>query len=141
MKRIDICTGILLMLLSAYGFVYSSGLRGDAGTLPRLVFIGLFLCGGLLALFTALDKKSAGEEEKEDKKRLWAIILSILGYILIMNVVGFYLATVLYLAGTMYAFGVKSWKLLIGVPVVFDLIIFVAFEKMLAIQLPAPFFF
>ena len=140
MKRIDMITGILLMALSGWGFVYSGGLRGDAGTLPRLIFAALFLCGGALALLAALDKKEPSQEEKDDKKRLLWIVLSILSYILLINIGGFYLATAVYLAGTMFFFGVKSWKLLVTIPVVFDLIIFFAFEKLLTIQLPTAFF-
>ena len=139
-KKFDILTGVLLMIASVGGFVYSNGLRGDAGTLPRIIFVALLLCGAGLIAVTLMDKRPLEEEDKDDKKKLILVTASILGYIILMNFVGFYLATAVYLIGTMYLFGVKNWKVLIGTTLCFDIIIYFAFEKLLYIQLPAPFF-
>ena len=73
------------------------------------------------------------------KKWLVAVSGAIL-YVVLMNIIGFYIASVFYLAATMFSFGVRNKKILILTPVVFDLAIWICFGLILNISLPASFF-
>lgn len=139
MKRADRISGMVLMLISVYGFVYSSGLKGDAGVLPRLIFIGMF-CGAAVLSAFSFRKVQTELLEKMKWKKWLAAVGGASAYAALINVLGFYLASALYLSATMFYFGVRSKKTLIAVPVIFDLLIFVCFGMILGIRLPAPMF-
>lgn len=139
MKKADRITGIIIMWLSVYGYIYSANLRGDAGLLPKIIFVALFL--GATALFAnSFSKKPDESVEKVLWKKWFVAVGGAILYVILMNILGFYIASVLYLAATMYYFGVGSKKTLILVPVIFDLVIWVCFNLILGIRLPAPFF-
>ena len=140
MKIIDIITSVILTICSAAGIFYSNGLRGDAGVLPRIVFVGLLICAIALLVTSFTKTHEQAESTGTDWKRLGISAGVALVYLILIPILGFYLATFLYLVATMFVFGVKSWKILVAVPVIFNIVIYLAFEKLLTIFLPAPFF-
>ena len=139
MKRADRISGMVLMLISAYGYIYSSGLKGDAGVLPKLIFIGM-LCGAAALFMLSFSKAQSENLEKMKWKKWLAAVGGATIYAALINVLGFYLASAFYLSATMFGFGVRSKKTLIAVPAIFDLLIFVCFGVILGIHLPAPMF-
>ena len=139
MKTADRITGVILLVLSVYGYIYSSKLKGDAGTLPKLIFIGLIISSIALFVFSFISKENEPLEKMNWKK--WTVaVVGAIAYAALINVLGFYIATALYLVLTMFYFGVRNIKTLILVPVIFNLIIFVGFGMILGIRMPAPAF-
>ena len=139
MKKADRITSIVIMGLSVYGYIYSNNLRGDAGLLPKIIFSAIFL-GALALLANSFSKKPDEKVEKVLWKKWFVAVGGAILYVVFMNILGFYFASLLYLAATMYYFGVRSKKTLILSPVIFDLAIWLCFSLMLGIRLPAPFF-
>lgn len=139
MKVADRVTGIVIMVLSVYGYIYSKNLKGDAGVLPSIIFAAMFI--GAVALFvSSFSKKHAEEIEKMNWQKWFIAVGTAILYVAMMNIVGFYIASALYLIGTMFYFGVHNVKTLVLVPVVFDMLIWVCFGLILGISLPTPFF-
>ncbi len=139
MKKADRITSVIIMALSVYGFIYSCNLRGDAGVLPRIVFAALIL--GSIALFVLSFSKRPDEGVERVVWKKWFIAAGgAIVYVVLMNIIGFYIASALYLAATMFYFGVRNKKTLILTPVIFDLAIWACFSLILGIRLPVPFF-
>lgn len=139
MKVADRITGVVIMALSVYGYIYSKNLKGDAGVLPAIIFAALFI-GAVALVANSFSKKPAEEIEKMNWRKWFIAVGTAVLYVVMMNIIGFYLASALYLVGTMYYFGVRKLKTLVLVPVVFDALIWVCFGLILGISLPVPFF-
>ena len=138
MKKADRITSVVIMALSVYGFIYSNKLKGDAGVLPKIIFIALML--GAVALFGFSFSNKSGEDVEKVAWKKWLVAVSgAILYVVLMNIIGFYIASVFYLAATMFSFGVRNKKILILTPVVFDLAIWICFGLILNISLPASF--
>lgn len=139
MKLVDRIIGVALMAVAVYGYLYSKSLKGDAGTLPGFIFITLFL-GAFALLFFSFGKKQSEAVEKMCWKKWFVAVGGALAYMMLLNILGFYLASAIYLAATMFYFGVRGVRTLVMVPAIFDAVIFVCFSLVLGIRLPVPFF-
>lgn len=140
MKTADRITGLVIAALSVIGFIYSKGLRGDAGKVPMFIFVGLFIAGVALVLYTHLKVAESKPLESMLWGRWFLAVFTGIAYAVLIPVIGFYAASAVYLFGAMYLFGVRNKKTLVIIPAVFVLIIYLLFAKLLGIRLPAPFF-
>ena len=57
-------------------------------------------------------------------------------YLILMNILGYYSATALFIAGVMFLLGCRDKKTLILIPLGFDLFVFLVFARILAINFP-----
>lgn len=67
---------------------------------------------------------------------LLKVVLPIVGMILVMEIIGFYLAAVLYLGFSMRWIGRHGWPLVIGVSLLFPLATYAVIERWFLILLP-----
>lgn len=112
--------------------------RGDEvgpGIVPLLWIIGIFGFGLLL-----LIRGLVGHEDKDpawgriDKVSIF-IAMTIL-YLLIMQIIGYYLATVIYLIYGMYYLAYRDWKVMISMTAGWILFSYFAFYRLLYVPLP-----
>lgn len=117
---------------------------GTAATVPKFLLIALLIVG-VYILLTELKKASKcntteenGDSKAERKKVFYpiALMVMILVYTLILEYFGFIICTILLTAGAMLAFGSKSIKLIVAVPIAFSVFLFVTFRYVLLINLP-----
>ncbi|MDA3938844.1 MAG: tripartite tricarboxylate transporter TctB family protein [Spirochaetia bacterium] len=112
--------------------------RGDEvgpGVVPLLWIIGIFGFGIILLIRGVIG------HEKEDPT--WGrigkvsifIALTIL-YLLIMQIIGYYLATTIYLISGMYYLAYRDWKVMISISAGWILFSYFAFYRLLYVPLP-----
>lgn len=135
---ISLVLGVLVAIATVQ--LPASGMRNDVGpkVFPAICAAGLIICGIGLML------KKGGEQSrgytKRELGRLAAISGLVLVYVILMDLVGFLLPTVvvLYIMSTMFAetLQVSRWKRALFAVVV-TAAIYVAFVKLMALQLPS----
>jgi len=129
MSKVNILYGTLTAILAVVFFVstftFPSEQRGlDPRMYPRFISICFFaLSVGLIVSGVKARKGSDQEREKHPwveiffspaRKRIWGIFLSALGYVAIIDTVGYLVATPPFLALSMLFFGEKKvWRILV----------------------------
>ncbi len=112
--------------------------RGDEvgpGVVPFLWIIGIFGFSVLLLIRALIGH--------EDKDPVWGrigkvsifITMTIL-YLLVMQVIGYYLATIIYLVTGMYYLAYRNWKVMISMTAGWVLFSYFAFYRLLYVPLP-----
>lgn len=101
-----------------------------------LIVLGLVLVLTIVMIVNAI-RKPAPEYNFEGGKRALFIAASLLVYILIIYVVGFYIASPIYMAVTMYLLGQRNKKVIVLVPLAVTLFIYVTFTIVMKIPVPA----
>ena len=136
-RNSDRIISLVLTVFSVLGYSVSLTFKGTAGLLPQLVFACLFIASA--ALMIQSGRKTSSPLPTEWKRWFLSAGLIVL-YVIGVSVAGFYLATFVFIAVTMYLFGVRQAALLIGVPLGFNLLVYVIFAHFLGIIVPAPLF-
>ncbi|MCM3763859.1 tripartite tricarboxylate transporter TctB family protein [Neobacillus niacini] len=143
MKLPNIISGLLIMLVS--GFFYAQTYQfpkvkleeiGPA-VMPRIYAAILFILGGIVVVQGLMAKK---REEEENEKTLGYAVISmvfVLVFLILIPVIGFYISTALLVVGLLLFSKVRNYILLISVPVGTVLFIYVCFEKLLKVAIPA----
>lgn len=112
--------------------------KGDEvgpGVVPLLWILGIFGFGLLL-----LIRGLIGHEEKDpvwgrvDKVSIF-MAMTIL-YLIIMQLIGYYLATIIFLLSGMYYLAYKNWKVMISMTAGWILFSYFAFYRLLYVPLP-----
>jgi len=143
MKKVDILAAILLFPVGAYVF-YEAGSwprlpdLGNPGWIPSGVAVCL-LIATLLMLARALRGRSLtlpGRLEGADRARvLWVAGITV-GYVAVMNHLGFIASTIPYLAGFGIALGERRWMRLAFFSVAVPVVIYLVFDATLNVPLP-----
>jgi hypothetical protein len=81
-------------------------------------------------------EESATETSATQRGKLWAGILVCFGYVLVMNLVGFLIATFSILVVLMYLMGQRNPRIIFSIAVSFTALVYYVFSKILIIQLP-----
>ena len=89
------------------------------------------------------EGQAAEDEENEESetsakltKKILFFMLSTFGYLILMNYLGFFIMTILFMPLLMWILGTKSKLTLIILPIVTTVILFVLFDLILGIPLP-----
>ena len=132
-----ILVGLLTLVLAGAGWWFSAGWSADASRFPRLA-LSLLALLGLLLMVQAARGKLVGEYMIHAKQLVGPAIsfAIILGYVLLLEVIGFYVATALFLAGYMFYLGQRSWKVMLGATAGVLAFIYLLFTQALGTPLP-----
>lgn len=143
--------GIVVSLFSATLFFYLHGqsLREygqeiSPNVWPSTLAFGLMILGGLVAIQYAARLVKNGMEQKEAmdpgaKKNtliMLAVVLITIAYIISLKIIGYLLATYLYLLVSFYLLGVKEKPKLFFLPLLMVFLYTVSFVMILYIPLP-----
>ena len=148
-KRIDIGVGIVLCLLSVAIYLYAEQYAGRGvnsygpNFFPQALALMLFLTSAAL-IIQALRGKALKNLEDMNKPGLVRTAVTLLiaaGYVFLMNVLGFYLATALFLFVVMTYLGQKKLWIRILVSILVATAVFSLFHYFLKIPLPEGIFY
>jgi putative tricarboxylic transport membrane protein len=143
MKKIDILAALLLFPVCGYVF-YEAGSwprlpdLGNPGWIPSGVSVCL-LIATIMMLARALRGRSLtlpGRLEGVDRARVLWIAAITVGYVGVMNYLGFIASTIPYLAGFGAVLGERRWARLAFFSLVVSVAIYLIFDTTLNVPLP-----
>jgi len=142
MKKLngDRIISFLLMLFCGLSYYLSFSFSGEARAYPHFMIFCLFFFSLVLFVSTFINSKKKERENssksKIDISRLLNIGILTLAYIVLLNKIGFYSSTAIYLLCAMSLLGIKNIKLLLFTTGIFLLLLYSIFNVFL--QLPKP---
>ncbi len=111
----------------------------DIGLVFPKVIVGLLILTSVLLGFSTFfksRKQSSDENTSTGFKMPWMILASMVGYILLLNVFGFFILTPFFVFSSAKLFGVKT-KASIILAISLTLIIYLLFVKLLFVPFPS----
>lgn len=151
MKKGDLITGIVLLVLSGYVIQEAWQMPPSATFAPGSGFLPFWL-GVILAVFatilfvSALHRQATGKDSKPlfpGKQALFAIALvlfGLAGYIFLIEVLGYLVDTFLFIVFLMKIVEHEKWSLTLTVAVSSTAALFITFQLLLEIKLPSNMF-
>lgn len=88
---------------------------------------------------TAAKDAAPARMDRTQAAKLVALIGCMAAYVLLLNVTGFVLTTVVFTCAVLLLMGERKWYLLVGIPVLLAAVLYVAFKIALGIPLPTGF--
>lgn len=142
-----------MLVVCALFFALTFDFTDGAALWPRII-IAIFAAFALLVIAAGIGKtrraRSGGEVEYPgEEEPLGRTTLNfplqtlgiVVGYGLLLSLVGFFPSTVIFLVGYMYYGRVRDWRVYVGVVVGLNLAIYLLFVLQLSVQLPSGIFF
>jgi len=114
-------------------FSFSPDWRGYPQVLLAILFI---LCVFFLLIDVFYPKSNEHYESNIIFSRVIFVAVLTLIYILMLNIVGFYLATVVFSPILMYFLGIKDIRLLIRINIFFIIVLYIGFSIFLGVPTP-----
>lgn len=145
MKRLDCWFGIFWLLLSLGVCIrsYQIGLGDMRNPGPGFLFFvsGVILLGLSLLVLVPAFRTPVQDDEKNifgnvNWKKVIAIIVTLTGYGLALEPLGFLISTVFFIGFLLYSIGAKRWGVVISVSLVSTALIYVLFVIVLQSSLP-----
>lgn len=141
MKNADLWSGIGLILFSIYGLFETAKIEVmdvhdiSSSFYPRVLFIILLFCG--IALLSIGWRHRAQQSLPGFRwEKLLPICFLMIGYAVVLEYLGFVIATVIFVAAAMLQLGERQVVKLCAVPLITSLAIFYIFSKVFMISLP-----
>ena len=136
----DVWIGSLLIILAVYFYVLAGSFRNpDAAIWPKCVLIVIALLSTLLVIRgIRLTTRGADTEMIPSSllKGPMVSILLIIAYAILMNFVGYFISTAIFLPLGMFALGQRNWKIMLGITIGLELFIYILFDVELKIRMP-----
>ncbi len=111
---------------------------------PRFVNVWIAICGILLIIKSWKSTEKIILYESKDEKgiiRVVATVLIFLIYIFMIDFLGFFISSFIFIIILMLSFGVRQWIKLISVPIIILLFLYFLIKKILFFPLPEGIFF
>ena len=111
---------------------------------PRFVNVWIAICGILLIIKSWKSTEKIILYESKDEKgiiRVVATVLIFLIYIFMIDFLGFFISSFIFIIILMLSFGVRQWIKLISVPIILLLFLYFLIKKILFFPLPEGIFF
>lgn len=111
---------------------------------PRFVNVWIAICGILLILKSWKSTEKIILYESKDEKgiiRVVATVIVFLIYIFMIDFLGFFISSFIFIIILMLSFGVRQWIKLISVPIIILLFLYFLIKKVLFFPLPEGIFF
>lgn len=133
--------GVIVIIIA--GFFYAMTFdfpnlnTNDTGPafLPR-IYCGLLVLFGVILFIQGMRDKKEQEEKEKTLGYALASMGIVLVYIIVMPIIGFYIATVLMILGLLMFSKVRSKVILVTIPLGTVLFIFIVFVKLLKVSIP-----
>lgn len=147
MRKADIVVALLLMLIGllviwdSVRIGYGWGMSGpEAGFFPFYMALGVVICTFFIVLraIRMVLKEGPGKRlirEGGLQPILW-VLLPALGMVLLTELIGLHMATVLYLAFYMGVVGRIQWVKVTLISILLPLVVYIVFDKIFLIPLP-----
>lgn len=135
--------GIALDMIGVFAIISANKFPGDAGLFPRLFSVLMIALSTAMVIqeLVRASKSCAetGGEKPVGLKMIGGTYLCILAYIALINIVGFFASTTVFLSVMMTFLGLRSWKQVAVITVGADLAIFLIFVTALNVTFPRGF--
>lgn len=146
MKKTDIgVVGVVYAI--CLGFLYMTLQLPKSTQIYPLFIIGIIFVLTTMCLGTMIKAykdvgiiSHSGEFDGFVAKQFFVVLALIIAYIVVMNFLGFYISTVIFMVATLVYLKVPHIQTIIAVAVI-CLIVYLAFSKFLGVRLPEPRFF
>ncbi len=146
-RAMDIVVALLLLLLAAVvmvesaniGYGWEEGVGPAAGFFPFLVAAMLAVSSLYTMVMGILGKTEDAEEEfitLTGLTRILYLTVPLIAFVAAIHFIGIYVASALFIAGFMMAFGHNGVLKSIGVGIGVPLVLFMMFEKWFLVPLP-----
>lgn len=139
----DVFIGIGLMVVSGFFLWQSMGMHPGAARFPRVIFTLCLILSALVALSGVRKTINPALTTKEDYALTWdstKIPLVVFGmfvvYLLLINFIGFFIATSIFIPAFMFTFGARRIIPLVAITVVVNLFVYGVFVQLLNVWLP-----
>lgn len=148
MKKVDIGTGIGLIIFSTWIFWYASAYSKATiyyygpNFFPQAIAIAMCICAIILIL-NAIKGKSMERSDRIELKGFIRMVIAIaicIGYLFLMQVIGFTMGTCVFLYVLMMFIGQQGLKKRIISSIAVSLIVWAIFRYFLVIPLPTGMF-
>ncbi len=151
MKKADLITGIVLLVLSAYVIQETWRMPPSATFGPGPGFLPFWL-GVVLAVFAAILFVSAWRRQatEDDSKPIFPgkqallgitlVLIGLAGYIFLIEILGYLVDTFLFIVFLMKVVEREKWPLSLMVAVITTAALFITFQFLLQIKLPSNMF-
>ncbi|MBO5567190.1 MAG: tripartite tricarboxylate transporter TctB family protein [Succinivibrio sp.] len=143
MKKSDIGVIAVIYAVAAFFYVQTNNLPEEAQTYPRCLIYAIL---GLNTLYLILNIAKLSRQGLVNdlpdifsgflKKQFFFVLFTGFLYVAAMFYVGFYLSTIIYLAGVMLVLHIPKLHILIAV-VALSVVIYFVFTRFLKVPLPA----
>ena len=130
----------VLMLIESLKFAYfREGVPGP-GFLPRWIAIAL-VCSGLVLVAKALRAGKVVQDaiawpDRDGWKRLGLMVGALAIALVLLDKLGFVVVTTAFMAVLVFGLGVRSWRMLVAVPIGAAVGLYVVFAVWLSVPLP-----
>lgn len=144
MKKGERIIAIVLIMFCGLYFYLSRNFLPESKFFPRIMIISLFILSVTLLLNTYRRGKKLQSTEIQNKiilPRLFGAIAISFIYMSLIQIIGFYVMTALFLLIIMYFLGIKNLNILLTVPIISTLFLYVGFRIFLQIPTPRGIFF
>jgi putative tricarboxylic transport membrane protein len=122
---------------------YRVGARwGEDGPMPGYFpfYVGLLICiSGAMVLFRGVRNRALADESfvsREELKKILVVLVPSIVYAAVIAYLGFYVASILFIAYFMRRLGKYSWLMVVSVPVGVMVAFFLTFEIWFSVPLP-----
>lgn len=153
----DLMCGLVLIIFSVFTFLQLKDLPFRAAVFPQIMLTGIFVLAVLLTLrsLNIINKEknradraeaSSGNDKKEGESQpqniaiLATTLLTIVSYIFLMPILGFFLATILFMFAILFVLKMRRYLLMAFLAVLTSSVVFVVFKTVMYISLPGGIF-
>ncbi|MYL23773.1 hypothetical protein GLV89_08205 [Halomonas alkaliantarctica] len=136
---IELLCALLVSGLCIAGFFEATRYAGPSGYLPKTVMALGFFLALIWALQSALQWRkegSASAQKRVDLPRLSMFIGLSIAYIVLIPLLGYFTATLLFIPTVTLLLGYRKKPVLFGAPVIFVTLLYLLFGLVLQVQLP-----
>ena len=109
------------------------------GFLPLLLAVAIIGVGGALTVKGIYSWSKTSEGVFPDGlgwRRLAVAVIPLFAFLLLINTLGFFLMCLLYLAVVAFGLGVRSWRVLVTLPLTATVVLHLVFSVWLKVPLP-----
>jgi len=138
--RVELATPALFIAFSVYILIVAFTLPDVEGIFPAMIGVLMLLSSVSIFIKVLRSNKAIIDISKINIRNLTKISAALIVYILIFNLLGYVISTLLLGIYTLYALGIRDLKKLIIFPATFVLVLFISFKVLLNVPLPMIFF-
>lgn len=132
---VNLIVSIMLYLISGFFLLQTRSLDGGAEIFPRAVAILLIIASTANLIRT----RGKGEVRFSAPVRVLGVILLVIAYAILMNFVGFFATTFLFVIALMLFLNYRKWIVILSVAVGTVVFTYIVFIKIFLIPLPTGF--